>query len=135
MDERPILVVDDDAEMRALLGEVLRPEGFLVEEAANGAEALARLRSKSFAAIIIDKNRSGLAGLHLLPSLRAISRDTPVVLLTTLADAIYLDGLSGGLCEVIFKPFRMEELLLVVRRSLLAEDRSASPHRVAGATP
>jgi len=131
MAEPTILLVDDDAEMRALLGEVLRPEGYIVEEAATGAEAFASLRNHSFAAIIMDKNRPGLSGLHLLPSLRAISRDTPVVLMTTLADAAYLDGLSGGLCEVIFKPFRMEELLLIIRRAVLAEDRAPSPEGAA----
>jgi DNA-binding response OmpR family regulator len=136
MDEQPILIVDDDAEMRALLVEVLRQGGYLVEEAANGAEALVCLRNRSFAAILIDKNLPGLAGLHLLPSLRAICWNTPVILMTTLADtADYLDGLRGGTCECIFKPFRIEELLQVLRRALSPGNRSASPRLVAEGAP
>jgi two-component system OmpR family response regulator len=133
MDERTILVVDDDTEMRALLTEVLRQEGYLVEEAANGAEALSRLRAKSFAAIVMDKNLPGLGGLYLLSGLRVICRDTPVILITTLADsAPYLEGLKKGALEYVFKPFRIEELLRVLRRALLSGDRSSSSSLVSG---
>jgi DNA-binding response OmpR family regulator len=133
MDERRILVVDDDAEMRALLVEVLRQEGYQVEEAANGDEALSRLRTKSFAAIIMDKNLPGLGGLYLLSGLRVICRDSPVILITTLADsAPYLEGLKKGAFEYVFKPFRIEELLRVLRRALLSGDRSSSSSLVPG---
>ena len=133
MDERTILVVDDDPEMRALLVEVLRQEGYVVEEAANGAEVLTCLRTKSFAAIIMDKNLPGLGGLYLLSGLRVICRDTPVILITTLADAAtYLEGLKRGAFEYIFKPFRIEELLRVLRRALLSGDRSSSSSLVSG---
>jgi DNA-binding response OmpR family regulator len=133
MDERTILVVDDDTEMRALLGEVLRQEGYLVEEAANGAEALTRLRTRSFAAIIMDKNLPGMGGLYLLSGLRVMCRETPVILITTLADAAtYLEGLKRGAFEYIFKPFRIEELLQVLRKALLPKDRSGSSSLVSG---
>ena len=133
MDKRTILVVDDDAEMRALLMEVLRQEDYLVEEAANGAEALSRLRTNSFAAIIMDKNMPGLGGLYLLSGLRVISRDTPVILITTLADAApYLERLKKGALEYVFKPFRIEELLRVLRRALFSGDRSSSSSLVSG---
>jgi DNA-binding response OmpR family regulator len=133
MESRTILVVDDDTEMRALLMEVLSREGYLVEEAANGTEALSHLRSNSFAAIIMDKNLPGLGGLYLLSGLRVICRETPVILITTLADsAPYLEGLRKGALEYVFKPFRIEELLRVLRRALLSEDRSSSSSLVPG---
>jgi two-component system OmpR family response regulator len=133
MEERTILVLDDDTEMRALLVEVLRQEGYLVEEAANGAEAFSRLRTKSFAAIIMDKNLPGLGGLYLLSGLRVICRETPVILITTLYDsATYLEGLKKGALEYVFKPFRIEELLRVLRRVLLSGDRSNSSSLVFG---
>jgi len=133
MDDRTILVVDDDAEMRALLLEVLRQEGYQVEEAANGAEALSRLRTKAFAAIIMDKNLPGLGGLYLLSGLRVICRETPVILITTLADsAPYLEGLKKGVFEYVFKPFRIQELLQVLRRALPPVDRSSSSSLVFG---
>jgi DNA-binding response OmpR family regulator len=133
MDKQTILVVDDDVEMRALLGEVLRQEGYIVEVAANGTEALTRLRTESFAAIIMDKNLPGMGGLYLLSGLRAFCRDIPVILITTLADAAtYLEGLKRGSFEYIFKPFRIEELLRVLRRALLSGDRSRPSSLVSG---
>ena len=133
MDERTILVVDDDPEMRTLLVEVLCREGYAVEEASNGAEALTRLRAKAIAVIIMDKNLPGLGGLYLLSGLRMICPDTPVILITTLADAAtYLEGLKKGAFDYIFKPFRMGELLQVLRRALLSGDRSSASSLVSG---
>lgn len=114
-----ILVVDDDAEMRALLVDVLSDEGYAVYELPNGAEALIRLRTESFAAIILDKNMPGLSGLDLLPGLRTICPETPVILITAFGDvSTYMDAMEKGAFEYIFKPFRMEELLLVLQRAL-----------------
>jgi DNA-binding NtrC family response regulator len=119
MAELTILIVDDDPEMRALLGEFLSQDGYSVEEAATGAEALIRLRTECFSAIVIDKNMPGLSGLDLLPGLRTICPETPVVLITAFGDAAtYLEALEKGAYEYLFKPFRMEELLQVLRRAL-----------------
>lgn len=127
MAERAILVVDDDTEMRALLVEVLYREGYLVEEAANGAQAMSRLRSQPFAAIVMDKNQPGLGGLYLLPGIRMICPETPVIVITTLSDAAaYAGALKGGALEYLFKPFRMEELLGALRRALPPVEGSAS---------
>lgn len=114
-----VLVVDDDREMRALLVDVLSEKGYKVEEAENGAEALIRLRARSFAAIVLDKNMPGLSGLDLLPGLRTICPETPVILITAFGDVgTYVDAIERGAFEYIFKPFRMEELLRVLQRAL-----------------
>jgi DNA-binding NtrC family response regulator len=121
-----ILVVDDDAEMRALLADVLSDEGYRVEGVASGAEALIRLRTQSFGAIVLDKNMPGLSGLDLLPGLRTICPDTPVIMITAFGDVgTYMDAMEKGAFEYVFKPFRMEELLVVLRRALSSRDRSA----------
>jgi DNA-binding NtrC family response regulator len=112
-------VVDDDAEMRALLAEVLREAGYDVKEAVNGAEALIRLRAESFAAIVLDKNMPGLSGLDLLPGLRTICPEMPVILITAFGDvASYVDAIEKGAFAYVFKPFRMEELLQALRQAL-----------------
>jgi len=114
-----VLVVDDDAEMRALLADVLGDEGYAVEGVPNGAEALIRLHAESFAAIILDKNMPGLSGLDLLPGLRTICPETPVILITAFGDvSTYMDAMEKGAFEYIFKPFRMKELLLALQRAL-----------------
>jgi len=136
MAERTILIVDDDAEMRALLAEVLNLEGFLVEEAGDGAEALIRLRSEWFAGIIIDKNMPGLSGLDLLPGLRAICPETPIILITAFGDAsTYLEALEKGAFDYLFKPFRLEELIRVLRRALPRSNPSVTSHMTSGEAP
>ena len=119
-----ILVVDDNAEMRALLLEVLSEDGYEVEQSANAAEALIRLRTQTFAAIVLDKNMPGLSGLDVLPGLRLICPETPVIMITAYGDvATYVDAMEKGVFEYLFKPFRMEELLRLLRRGLAPGSR------------
>jgi len=121
-----VLVVDDDAEMRALLAEVLSDEGYAVAEAPNGAQALIRLRREAFAAIVLDKNMPGLSGLDLLPGLRTICPETPVILITASGDvSTYMEAIEQGAFEYIFKPFRTEELLRVLQKGLSSDSRPA----------
>ena len=130
-----ILVVDDDVEMRALLEDVLIDEGYAVEGVADGAEALIRLRTESFAAILLDKNMPGLSGLDLLPGLRTICPETPVIFITAFGDVnAYMNAMEKGAFEFLFKPFRMEELLRVLRRALRpGKAVSSSPSSPGGA--
>ncbi len=110
--------------MRALLVEVLGHEGYRVAEAADGAEALIRLRSECFDGIIIDKNMPGLSGLDLLPGLRMICPEAPIILITAFGDAsTYVEALEKGAFEYIFKPFRLEDLLRVLRRAVPSQDQ------------
>jgi len=133
MAERAILVVDDDTEMRALLVEVLHREGYLVEEAANGAQATSRLRGQRFAAIVMDKNLPGLGGLYLLQGIRMVCPETPVIVITTFSDsAAYAGALRGGALEYLFKPFRMEDLLDALRRALPPVEGSDSAAHASG---
>ena len=128
-----ILVVDDDAEMRALLLELLRHEGWDPDQAANGAEALIRLRTEPFAAIILDKNMPGLSGLDLLPGLRKLCPGTPVILITAFGDVeTYVDAVEKGAFAYLFKPFRMEELVQVLQRVLAMPRPSAPPAAASG---
>jgi two-component system response regulator (stage 0 sporulation protein F) len=133
-DRTRVLVVDDDGEMRALLADVLSDEGYAVEGVANGAEALIRLRSQSFAAIVLDKNMPGLSGLDLLPGLRTICPETPIIMITAFGDvATYVDAMEKGAFTYIFKPFRMEELLRVLQRALPSAKRALSSPSTRGA--
>ncbi len=123
-----ILVVDDDGEMRDLLAEILADEGYGAEQAADGAEALSRLRQQPFAAVIMDKNMPGVNGLDLLPGLRALCPRTPVILISAFGDAgSFVDALREGAYEFLFKPFRIEELLRVVRQALASVEPVPPP--------
>jgi CheY-like chemotaxis protein len=96
--DRRILVVDDDTETRDLLGERLADEGSAVVGATNVAEALLRLHREDVAAILLDKSMPGLSGLDMLPGLRTICPETPMVFITASGDGrTQPDARKGGL--------------------------------------
>ncbi len=124
--------MDDDAEMRALLADLLSEDGYGVAKAANGAEALIRLRTEAFAAIVLDKNMPRLSGLDLLPGLRKLCPTTPVILITAFGDVeTYVDAVEKGAFAYLFKPFRMEELRKTLEQAL-ADRTMPSPVRPGG---
>jgi len=121
-----ILLVDDDDEMRSLLVDVLSDEGYDVAEARNGAEALLLVHREAFAAILLDKNMPGLSGMDLLPGLRVVCPDTPVIVITAFGDAhTVAEGTAKGASGCLFKPFRMNDLTAALQ-SALARDASSS---------
>ena len=114
-----ILIVDDDAEMRALLLDVLKGEGYEAVEAKDGAEAVLALRTKRFDLILMDKNMPGPSGLDLLPGFRRVCPQSPIIMMTAFGDVpSYMEAMEKGAVEFLFKPFRMEELKTVIEKVL-----------------
>ncbi len=114
-----ILVVDDDPEMRALLYDVLRNEGYEVVEAKDGTEAVLALRSRSFDVIVMDKNMPGPSGLDLLPGFRRVAPRSQVIMMTAFGDVpSYMEAVEKGAVEFLFKPFRMEEMKAAIAKAL-----------------
>jgi DNA-binding response OmpR family regulator len=103
-----ILLVDDDAEMRSLLTDVLNDEGYEVLQAANGAEALITLHRETVAAILLDKNMPDLSGMDILPGLRLICPRTPIIIITAFGDEhTRAEAEERGGSGVLFKPFQI----------------------------
>lgn len=114
-----ILVVDDDPEMRALLLEVLRDEGYDVVETRDGTEAVLALRARTFDVILMDKNMPGPSGLDLLPGFRRICPNSQIIMMTAFGDvASYMEAAEKGAVEYLFKPFRMEEMKDAIAKAL-----------------
>ncbi len=112
-----ILIVDDDAEMRALLLDVLKGEGYEAVEAKDGAEAVLALRTKRFDLILMDKNMPGPSGLDLLPGFRRVCPQSPIIMMTAFGDVpSYMEAMEKGAVEFLFKPFRMEELKTAIEK-------------------
>ena len=114
-----ILVVDDDAEMRALLLDVLRGDGYEAAEAKDGAEAVLAVRNREFDVILMDKNMPGPSGLDLLPGFRRLCPRSRIIMITDFGDvSSYMEAVEKGAVEYLFKPFRMEEMKAAVRKVL-----------------
>ncbi|MBI2114666.1 MAG: response regulator [candidate division NC10 bacterium] len=113
-----LLIVEDDPEMRRLLAEFLRGEGFLVDQAADGAEALRRVRQGSFGTVVLDKNLPDGSGLEILRRLRVLIPDTPVILITAFGDArTHEEAFTRGAYDLLLKPFNLDDLLDVLRKA------------------
>jgi two-component system, OmpR family, response regulator MprA len=114
-----ILVVDDDAGLRKALKRVLASHGFAVEVAEDGDEALARLRTQRFDAIVLDVVMPGSDGMEVCRRLRADGDQLPVLMLTArYAVPDRVAGLEAGADDYLVKPFANEELVARLRALL-----------------
>ena len=134
-DDALILVVDDDARLRALLQRYLTEHGFRVTAAENAADARDKLRFLSPDLIVLDVMMPGESGLELVSSMRSRSPNeaTPPVLLLTARGAPEdrIAGFEAGADDYLGKPFEPLELVLRIRAML----RRATPIPPAIAAP
>lgn len=114
-----VLVVDDEPNMRGVLAEILRTEGFDVVEAEDGQAALDRVMARVPAAIILDIRMPGLDGIEVLGKLKEIAPQVPVIMLTGYPDIpTAVKAMRVGARDYLTKPFHAEDILLTVRRAL-----------------
>jgi two-component system response regulator MprA len=128
MPDAAILVVDDDAPIRRMLDRTLVAEGYAVETAADGGEALAAVERSTPDLLVLDVTMPGVDGLAVARRLRAKGLAIPVLLLTA-RDSVpdRVAGLDAGADDYLVKPFATEELLARVRALLR---RGKSPEEV-----
>ncbi len=123
---RPVLVVDDDRKIVALVRAYLEREGFRVIVAYDGREALRQARAKEPALIVLDLMLPEIDGFEVMRLLRAES-DVPVLMLTarsSLPERIL--GLEKGADDYLPKPFSPAELVVRVKAILRRVDKSAT---------
>jgi two-component system response regulator MprA len=115
-----ILVVDDERAVRESLRRALELEGYEIELAGDGREALYRLQSDAEPdALILDVLMPGLDGLEVCKLLRRSGRRLPVLMLTARDDVENrVAGLDAGADDYVTKPFALEELLARLRALL-----------------
>ena len=113
-----ILVVDDDPKIRSVLGRGLRFEGYDVQIAAGGQEALQLARETPFDLVVLDLTMPRMDGLEVCRRLRR-GVSVPILMLTA-RDAVTdrIVGLDSGADDYLTKPFDFEELLARVRALL-----------------
>ena len=122
-----ILIVDDEAGVRELLGDALRIAGFETSTASDGMSALTAIRNKKPDLLIIDINMPLMDGFELVERLRSTGDNTPALMLSARADrADVTRGLTLGADDYVTKPFGLEELLLRVKAILRRSQISTS---------
>ena len=128
-----LLVVDDDARLRALLQRYLAEQGFRVSIAADAAAARAQLAAVAFDLLVLDVMMPGETGLELVETLRRAGNDVPVLMLTARGGPDdRVAGFESGADDYLGKPFDPRELALRIRTILR---RTAPPAQPLTAAP
>jgi len=113
VDQRHLLIVEDEANIRDLVCLHLESEGYRCRGTADGREALELLRSQPFDVVVLDVMLPGMNGLGLCRSVRAghANRNVPILMLTARGDeSDKLAGFDSGADDYLTKPFSMREL-------------------------
>ena len=127
-----VLVVDDEPAVRSALERALRIEGYDVELAADGREALTRLPAVAPDAVVLDVLMPFVDGLGVCRRLRQEGNRTPVLMLTARdAVAARVQGLDAGADDYLVKPFALDELLARLRALLRRSETADRGERLA----
>lgn len=114
-----ILIVDDDREIRALVGKSLEKEDFRITAVGDGGEMLKSIDKGAFDLIVLDIMLPGKDGLQLCRDLRARNISTPVILLTARGEEVdRIIGLEMGADDYVSKPFNSRELIARIKAVL-----------------
>jgi two-component system, OmpR family, response regulator len=114
-----LLVVEDESKMAALLERGLEEEGYAVDVAPDGADAIWRATETPYDAIVLDVMLPDIDGFEVCRQLRAAGRWSPVIMLTARDDvADRVSGLDAGADDYLPKPFAFDELLARIRALL-----------------
>jgi two-component system nitrogen regulation response regulator GlnG len=114
-----ILVVDDEAEIRSLLGAVLQSKGYEVVTAEDGAAALQQVPRERPSVILMDLSMPRMSGMDALPEIKRLDADVPVIICTAHADlATAVRAMKLGAYDYLTKPFDVELLVLTLERAL-----------------
>ena len=112
-----ILIVDDEENTRIGLTKLLTQEGFEVDSAANGSEALDYLDRERFSLVISDINMPEMNGLVFLRELSRKFPSTSVIMITAYGGVeSYLEAMNLGAYEYLHKPVRLDELRSIMKK-------------------
>jgi len=113
-----ILITDDDPDVRELLLEAVLGWGYKAAVAKDGEEAIARLRMEKFNMVITDLMMPRMDGMALLQRINELDADIQVVMITGYATIeTALKAIQSGAYDYIAKPFRLDELMIVIRKA------------------
>jgi DNA-binding response OmpR family regulator len=133
--QRKVLVIDDEAMIRKTVRLACEKEGYAVQEAENGTEALAKVESFRPDIILLDLMLPDISGFDVCRDIRRSGTKVPILILSAKTEEIdVVVGLEIGADDYIVKPFRPRELLARIaahlRKSRLEEDRESDGRMV-----
>lgn len=127
----PILVVDDESEMRSALSHALTRGGFTVESAASGTDALVKIKKDPISLVITDIKMPEMSGMDVLGAVKKISPQIPVIVITaygSIHNAV--EAMQAGAADYLLKPFSFETLEATVKKVLASVEDNGRPHHL-----
>ena len=132
-----VLVVDDEADIRELVAGILSDEGYAVRTANDSESALAAIRARKPAILVLDiwMQGGGMDGLELLDLVKMLDPDLPVIMISGHGNIeTAVSAIKRGAYEFLEKPFKSDRLLLVVERGLEAANLKRENRRLRAQT-
>lgn len=130
-DQQSILVVDDDENFRSVLTNVLREEGFYIEEAGDGKSAIDAAKLRPFDIILLDVKMPVMNGLEALKILRKDFPNTDYMMITGVHDiSLAVEAVKLGAREYLTKPFEADALIQQIKSTLRARAAEARLHEI-----
>lgn len=119
MGEEKIIIVDDEAEMRDRLRDVLEEQGYWIRTVGDGSQAIEQTKRDEFNLALVDLRMPGMGGLELMREMRRISPKLVVVLITGYASLeTAVEAIRQGAYDYITKPFKPSDLITTIERGL-----------------
>lgn len=128
-----VLIVDDEQFLRQILGRIVSREGFAVEEAVDGKDALEKLQARPYDFVISDIRMPNLDGIELLGRIKQDFKNISVILITAYAGQYTAqDAIEAGADYYITKPFKNVEIARTLNTLLVKRQAQARRQGVAG---
>src|SRR5262245_24439661 len=114
-----ILIIDDEEMSRFILREALAKRGYSVDEAADAETGIKKVRQQPYDLVLLDVQMPGLSGIEAIPKLKDIDPSVIIIMTTALGSKeTIMEAISRGAYDYFVKPFKFEEMEVVVKRSL-----------------
>jgi two-component system chemotaxis response regulator CheY len=121
---RTILVVDDAAFMRMMIRDILAKEGYLIQEAVNGRDAIDKYEEVRPDLVTLDITMPEMNGLDALRAIKAIDKDARVLMVSAMGQQkMIVEALEAGAMDFLVKPFQPTKVLETVKKCLQSAPR------------
>jgi len=122
------MIIEDDEAMRSLLEDFFEEEGFETDSASNGADALRILSKDHLDLIVTDIRMPGLTGLDILPGLRRLKPETPIIVMTAFgSEEVRRRSLERGATTYLEKPIHLSQLRTLIHEMISEKEKRVSP--------
>ncbi len=119
-----ILIIEDDKEMRSLLEDFLKDEGYEADSANGGSEAFHKLAQSSFDLVITDIRMPGLTGLDILSAVKKFQLELPVIVMTAFGgEQVYRRSMARGADGFLEKPVHFHKLTSLIHDLLSPKEK------------